>query len=355
VGPSAKESHRSSWLRAAVLLIVVSALLLAASPAAASHISCGDVITEDATLDSDLIDCPGNGIVIDANDVTLDLNGHVVDGRGHSWGITAAATPEGRSGVTIENGSVRDFEFGVVQAADFGVVSHISAFSNFVGIDASTPSGHVRVERNTLEGNGHGIKADTEDARIERNVVQGNCVGLEVGGFRNLVRHNDVRENSCLGLELVDAREQHVVANRIVDNGSQIDAFPHPGLLLIGSVTDSVIEKNRLAGNRSGIVMMEHAQRNLVERNHVVDSALDGIAVIQDQSVNADNLIVKNIARRNGDDGIDIDVASNYLRGNLASKNGDFGIEAVPGVIDGGKNRAFGNGNPLQCLNVDCK
>jgi len=27
----------------------------------------------------------------------------------------------------------------------------------------------------------------------------------------------------------------------------------------------------------------------------------------------------------------------------------------VPGVIDGGGNRAAGNGNPAQCTNIDCK
>jgi hypothetical protein len=32
-----------------------------------------------------------------------------------------------------------------------------------------------------------------------------------------------------------------------------------------------------------------------------------------------------------------------------------LGVHLDLGVIDGGGSRAFGNGNPLQCLNVDCK
>jgi hypothetical protein len=47
--------------------------------------------------------------------------------------------------------------------------------------------------------------------------------------------------------------------------------------------------------------------------------------------------------------------ASTTLTKNTANDNGDLGIEAVPGVIDGGGNRARGNGNPAQCLNVSCK
>jgi hypothetical protein len=40
------------------------------------------------------------------------------------------------------------------------------------------------------------------------------------------------------------------------------------------------------------------------------------------------------------------------LRGNVAVHNGDVGIEAVPGVADGGGNRAYANGSPLQCTNI---
>ena len=38
-----------------------------------------------------------------------------------------------------------------------------------------------------------------------------------------------------------------------------------------------------------------------------------------------------------------------------ANGNGDLGIEAVDGTIDGGKNKAAGNGNPAQCVGVSCK
>jgi hypothetical protein len=63
----------------------------------------------------------------------------------------------------------------------------------------------------------------------------------------------------------------------------------------------------------------------------------------------------------NGDDGIEIGEggaipgSSVVLTRNTANDNGDFGIEAAPGVTDGGGNKASGNGNPLQCLNVFCK
>ena len=55
-----------------------------------------------------------------------------------------------------------------------------------------------------------------------------------------------------------------------------------------------------------------------------------------------------------GDDGIDVDAAGTTLTGNVAVHNHDLGIEAVPGVVDGGRNHARFNGNPAQCTNISC-
>ena len=62
-----------------------------------------------------------------------------------------------------------------------------------------------------------------------------------------------------------------------------------------------------------------------------------------------------NTTDKNGDDGIDVETPTTTLTANAATYNGDLGIEGVEGIIDGGGNRAFGNGNPLQCLNVACR
>ena len=54
-------------------------------------------------------------------------------------------------------------------------------------------------------------------------------------------------------------------------------------------------------------------------------------------------------------DFIDVDsLDTTTITHNVTYANGDLGIEAAEGVVGGG-NRAFGNGNPLQCLNVECK
>src|SRR3954469_11369751 len=86
-----------------------------AAPAAAAAnrptFACGGTITVDTTLTNDLTNCHGIGLVIGADHVTLDLNGHTVDGDGVSdfEGVQA----QGHSGVTVEHGTVRDFVEGI--------------------------------------------------------------------------------------------------------------------------------------------------------------------------------------------------------------------------------------------------
>jgi parallel beta-helix repeat protein len=95
----------------------------------------------------------------------------------------------------------------------------------------------------------------------------------------------------------------------------------------------------------------------------VTGASLDGIFVegvfacpfpFCDRPSTEETVISRNLVTGNGDDGIDVGAASSTVTRNTAAENVDLGIEAVPGV-DGGGNRAFGNGNPLQCLNVECK
>src|SRR5215210_1824610 len=79
---TAERQHRTSrraWRSIATMLAVTAALLAAnVDPAFADTLACGQVITANTVLENDLLDCPGDGIVIGADGITLDLNGHTV-------------------------------------------------------------------------------------------------------------------------------------------------------------------------------------------------------------------------------------------------------------------------------------
>jgi parallel beta-helix repeat protein len=140
-----------------------------------------------------------------------------------------------------------------------------------------------------------------------------------------------------------------------------LDLFGFPdaggfGLILDGA-DDNVVLRNSVTAGRGPAILvssldsMETSDRNVFARNVANSSLADGIVV----AGNATATVLKgNTASENGDDGIRVDAAETTLTRNTANFNRDLGIEAVPGVIDGGGNRARGNGNPLQCTNVAC-
>jgi hypothetical protein len=91
---------------------------------------------------------------------------------------------------------------------------------------------------------------------------------------------------------------------------------------------------------------------NVVRGNLVKGSRVDGFLV---NAKDDHSLLRHNTARGAGDDGFDVESRSTTLTRNRAVRNGDLGIEAVRGLIDGGGNKASGNGDPRQCTHIVCR
>ena len=125
--------------RVSAALVVFFGLLpataaVASPPPAITRVTvtCGQIITRDTKVANDLIDCPRHGLVIGAANITLDLNGHTIDGNGVIFapcpvdepcnaGIANSGIRDGRpingrgfEGVTIANGTVQEFAEGGV-------------------------------------------------------------------------------------------------------------------------------------------------------------------------------------------------------------------------------------------------
>ena len=376
----------------AVILAVAVAGAMGGGRALASPVSCGDTITADTTLDGDLVDCPNNGIVIGADDITLDLNGHRIDGDGTRFAdcpknefCDVGLLSDGHDGVTLRDGSVREFAHGafVFSARDNRVISISSKENTEFGFVVSQ-SARSRVRDSSgsdniaPEGDGMGVFG-SHDLRIVNNTFRNNPgPGIHIDGSNgNLIKGNLFSHSSPGVLiggdeEASDRGDRNEVrGNRFVRNSAGI-------LVFRGS--QNVIARNHLSRDGSGIGI-EKGRHNLVARNVVVDPRTRGIGFgldFPDGSIGGvDNIIRRNVVegsggdaflinkkgtsvlRRNvakgaGDDGFDIESRSTKLTKNRARRNADLGIDAVKGVIDGGGNRAGGNGDRRQCVHVKC-
>jgi parallel beta-helix repeat protein len=272
------EASRGFLVTLAIVAGALAMLAFGAGAASASHVHCGDTITQDTTLDSDLTCAAGRfsfgpALEIGTDNITLDLNGHIID----STAITAVST--GHSGVTIEGGTVKH---------------------SYSGIDLGGSQNRVRGM--VLTANGAGLIGGG-DSRIERNSVFANGVGMVLRSSSTVIR------------------------NTVFNNGT--------GVFLLGA-RNARIEKNSALRNLSWGFMAASP------------------ATPEAEGEAGANVFEHNVANDNGRDGFLVGPTDTVAR-NRANGNGDLGIRAAPGTIDGGHNRAFGNGNPLQCLNLVCK
>jgi hypothetical protein len=95
-----------------------------------------NTITRNTTLSADLTGCPANGLVIGADHVRLDLNGHTSSGQESGVGVLVS----GRKDVRIRNGTVQQFADGVrfESGVTASVVRDLFASGNTNGIVLSS-------------------------------------------------------------------------------------------------------------------------------------------------------------------------------------------------------------------------
>jgi parallel beta-helix repeat protein len=379
---------------ASVTLASLAAILVLAAAGAtgggrplASHVSCGAVITTDTTLDSDLVDCPNNGVVIGADDVTLDLNGHTIAGDGEEFKqcpkkefCDIGVLNDGHDGVTVRDGSVREFGVGafVGKARHNRVLGISSSRNTFFGFVVTQSSRSLIRDssgtRSTAHRDGTGLGLfGSHRVRILRNAFRDNAGDhaiVMVDSNDNLIKGNRLSRNDGEGLLMEGGERNQINHNRVVDNRAGIT---------LGPGSENVIAHNHVSGGRDGI-RIEDGQGNLVSDNVVVDAGQAGITlgiraplsggrnnlargnVVRDSREDGFVVVKKdhhsalkrNVAKGAGDDGFDVQSQTTKLTKNRARRNGDLGIEAVQGTKDGGGNRASGNGDGRQCVSVEC-
>jgi parallel beta-helix repeat protein len=321
-------------------------------------LSCGDTITADTTLDRDLTGCRSNGLVIGADNITLDLNGHTISGDGKLVRRCPRRQPcdigvvnDRHGGVTVRNGSLRRFATGVLVAGvrDNRLEELSSSRNQFFGyVIADSARTLIRDssgnDNPAPDGDGLGVFG-SHDLRIVGNSFRRNGqLGMHVeNSTDNLIKGNVVARNSDFGIFL-EADGNQVPGNRSIRNGVTG--------IVVGPGSRNVIAGNRISGGGEGIAI-EKGRRNVVARNVVVGVRHDGIRLgIDDPPIGSTSTVVRrnvviasgedgfwvaesdrralligNVARRSGDDGFDIDSCSARLRRNRALRSAGEGFE----------------------------
>jgi Right handed beta helix region len=293
--------------RRALVLTAAGALALLMLDASAfgsgraATVRCGDVITESVTLTKNLY-CPGGALTIGADDVVLDLNGHVVFGDGTGDGISVGQPPlgsfefRGVARAVVRNGKVRNFD---------------------VGVRIQTASTHTRVDDLTITNNtSFGVTTGSEDTSLSLNdhtSVVGSRIHDNFGGGVRI----------GFGEKQFAAPYADVSGNEVYSNGSA-------GIQLYGYSDSSTIAGNHVYWNGDDGIMSSDSI-TAITNNLVTDNAGTGIYVT---SYDAQTF-----------------GPSYWIADNTSKRNGRYGIYMTAGIRDGGGNVARRNAfEPQICV-----
>jgi parallel beta-helix repeat protein/predicted outer membrane repeat protein len=334
---------------------------ITAAPAPAT-MSCGQLVTTSIRLNNNLTDCAGNGLVVGASNITIDLGGRTIDGVNLGVGVLN----NGFDNVVITNGFIQEFDFGVQlnPGTSGNVVSGLRMVSNQDGgIQLSNADqGGVgnTIQGNTVDGSFYGVAMldGTSGTLVRGNTVL-NAPGQGIyllSSSGNRVEQNSVSFSSGAGVALEGADGNTVIGNQLSDNsegGVAVggDLLPSnnnliegntilrgsAGITLLGSSQNRVIgnsvreaaggielefsNNNQLIRNdiraSSGGISLIGSSGNRLEDNFVVGNS-DGIGL---EALSLSNVIVRNVVRNNSGDGIYIADAAPAAQGNRIEYN----------------------------------
>jgi large repetitive protein len=287
------------------------------------------VVTEDATLTADLLDCPGDGLVVGAGGITIDLNGHTISGQ-----IISGGDPDqvgidnsgGHDDVTVRNGVVRFFARGGVHlvGADRNLVQNLTMdlFGEF-GILLEGGGSANRFSGSTLESN--------------------STVGIAIFGAATASRDNRITGNVANEADTANIALRHgtitgtVIEDNTANSGDSEDDWG--ASIAVGSryttgegdIRGTVVRRNRMQGNFGGGVFVGEAARDtLVERNQLDDSfGLPAIESDGDRTLVRANTITSTFFPGSTNFGIQVDANAqdNSVAANTVDRVGSISIE----------------------------
>jgi CSLREA domain-containing protein len=344
----------------------------------ASEIVCGQIVMQSILVTNDLIDCGGHGLVIGAHGITIDLNGHYIDGIGLDSGILN----NGFDSVTITNGTVTEFDYGITlnpgtslnivdnmrvelnqeagialahadQNGRGNTIRNNTVESNLYGIALFSNTQNNLIYNNALGGNTDGIRLEfASNNRIEANEISssaGDAIVMEGGGDNTVVDNsitNSLGFGIAAGAELLPSNNNLIKGNTISEGKGGISVIDSTGVQILSNTVNNtdgagvsldlarntLVRGNDLRSNQGGVYISE-SSNNRVEFNNASGSLGTGIEI---GSLSPNNIVSQNNASSNGGEGIVVEDtapagAGNVIELNTADGNGGDGI-AMNGV-----------------------
>jgi parallel beta-helix repeat protein len=221
--------------------------------------SCGQVITQNVILTSNLNCADSDGLIVGASDIVIDLNGHTisgpdVDSQEKTSSKVGVMIPN-MNNVVVQDGTIQGFQAGILMTGSQNVeLSNIISKDNQIGA-FSTGASIVKAHLSILMNNQIGFAGhSTQQATIEDNILY---------------------QNALAGITLVNSDNGVLTLNSITEsgNGLYVDNQSNNNNINFNNVLLNTIDLN----NANGLPVNTNA--NTYDQNNCMTSNPSGICI----------------------------------------------------------------------------
>lgn len=185
------------------------------------------------------INSPGDGIIVERENITIDGDQYAVQGLGTSNGINVT----GRSNVTVKN----------------------TLISNFVRGIYLDDTNRTTVSGNVIANNDYGIKFSSSfNVSIRGNDITATSeYGIWLGSSSNVsISGNNITANNSYGIYLASSSNNSISGNNMTNNSGGV---PSGGIVLIYSSNNNSIFGNNITNSSAGVWLNGCSKTALVE------------------------------------------------------------------------------------------
>jgi parallel beta-helix repeat protein len=221
--------------------------------------SCGQVITQNVILTSNLNCADSDGLIVGASDIVIDLNGHTisgpdVDSQEKTSSKVGVMIPN-MNNVVVQDGTLQGFQAGILMTGSQNVeLSNIISKNNQIGAfstGASIVNAHLSILMNNEIGfAGH----STQQATIQDNILF---------------------QNTLAGITLVNSDNGILTLNSITEsgNGLYVDSQSNNNNINFNNVLLNTVDIN----NANGLPVNTNA--NTFDQNNCMTANPSGICI----------------------------------------------------------------------------
>jgi hypothetical protein len=334
-------ASKIAWIAGAAVALSGLALSPVGAAQVGAVLDCGTIVTEDTILGADIGPCGnevsdpgahapgGHGLVIAADGVDLDLNGHTIFGLGGSLVLHQAAgvKVEGHDNVSIFGGTVQGFFHGVQlvdgrrnRVFDMRVIDNTTGN----GIVLQNQANSSAVGNTVINSGGFGGISVFDGRRPEQ---LDDIPSARNAIVNNVVDQADNRTNTA-GISVENGAGHRVINNTVTNSsgdGINLRANnPLPGGgPVLPAVTNSLVTGNLVTGNGTGAGSINTPVAGIaLRRNPTTGVGADG------------NRIVRNRVENNADHGIFVGSGNNRIVSNHSFGNAVHDIHDANAACD---------------------